>query len=82
MYIYFFSNDITHMEKKRICNHLSIRYQYSPSSPFYLVYIYEWRSGKYMSSVASNSKESLFKQLKEYAQLNEQEQAHLRRFIL
>ena len=78
----FFSNDITHMEKKRICNHLSIRYQYSPSSPFYLVYIYEWRSGKYMFSVASNSKESLFKQLKEYAQLNEQEQAHLRRFIL
>jgi len=70
------------MEKQRICNHLSISYQYSPSSPFYLVYIYKWRSGEYLSSVASNSKESLFRQIKEYAQLNEQEQAHLRRFIL
>ena len=70
------------MEKQRICNHLSISYQYSPLSPFYLVHIYEWRSGEYISSVASNSKESLFRQIKEYAQLNEQEQVHLRRFIL
>jgi len=82
MYIYFFGNNVNYMEKQRICNHLSISYQYSPSSPFYLVYIYEWRSGEYLSSVASNSKESLFRQIKEYAQLNEQEQAHLRRFIL
>lgn len=70
------------MEKKRICNHLSISYQCSKSSPFYLVYIFEWRTGNYISSVASNSKESLLKQIEEYAQLNEQEQAHLRNFIL
>ena len=49
---------------------------------FYLVYLFEWRSGKYISSVASNSQESLFRQIKEYAHLNEQEQADLRKFIL
>lgn len=81
-YVYVFTKDINLMEKKRICNHLSISCQYSPSSPFYLVYLFEWRSGKYISSVASNSKESLFRQIKEYAHLNEQEQADLRKFIL
>jgi hypothetical protein len=81
-YVYVFTKDINLMEKKRICNHLSISCQYSPSSPFYLVYLFEWRSGKYIFSVASNSKESLFRQIKEYAHLNEQEQADLRKFIL
>ncbi len=80
--ICFFSKDIHYMDKKRICNHLSISYQYSPSSPFCLVYIYQWPSGEYISSVASNSKESLLRQIKEYAHLNEQEQVDLRRFIL
>jgi len=70
------------MEKKKICNHLSISYQYSESSPFYLVFLFEWRTGNYISSVASNSKGSLLKQIKEYAQLNEQEQSDLRRFII
>ncbi|QXZ21805.1 hypothetical protein [Lelliottia amnigena] len=82
-YVYIFSSkDINQMEKKRICNPLSISRQYSPSSLFHLVYLFEWRSRKYISSVASNGKESLFKKIKQYAQLNEQEQAHLRRFIL
>jgi len=78
----FFSKNINHVEKQRICNHLSISYKYSPSSLFYRVYLFEWRSGKYISSVASNSKESLLREIKQYAHLNEQEQADLRRFIL
>lgn len=70
------------MEKKRICNNFSINYQYSRKSPFFLVSVFEWTTGLYVSSLMSNDKESLIKQLVEYAQLNGQEEIQLRKIII
>lgn len=69
------------MEKKRICNNLSIHYQSSLTSPLFFVSIFERRTGRYVSSLLSNNKESLIRQISEYAQLNEQEEIQLREII-
>lgn len=69
------------MEKKRICNNFSINYQYSTASTLFLVSFFEWRTGCYVSSMMSNNKESLIKQISEYARLNEQEEIQLRKII-
>lgn len=70
------------MEKKTICNNFSINYQYSRKSPLSLVSVFEWTTGLYVSSLMSNDKESLIKQLVEYAQLNGQEEIQLRKMII
>ena len=69
------------MEKKRICNDLSINYQYSKTSPLFLVSVFEWKTGCYVSSLMSNNKESLIKQIVEYAKLSKQEEIQMRKII-
>lgn len=69
------------MEKKRICNDISIHYQYSKTTLLFLVSFFEWRTDCYVSSMMSNNKESLIKQISEYAKLNEQEEIQLRKII-
>lgn len=44
--------------------------------------VFEWTTGLYVSSLMSNDKESLIKQLVEYAQLNGQEEIQLRKIII
>lgn len=69
------------MVTKKICNHLSIHYQHSTASTLFLVSFFEWQTGCYVSSMMSNNKESLIKQISEYARLNEQEEILMRKII-
>ncbi|BBS37831.1 hypothetical protein ACHHY8_13915 [Enterobacter cloacae complex sp. 2024EL-00215] len=70
------------MEKIKISNNISIFYQFSRSSSVYLASLFDANTGDYISSVMSNNKESLIKQVEAYAQLDENEQAQLRKLII
>jgi hypothetical protein len=51
------------------------------NNTLFFVSVFEWRTGCYVSSMMSNNKESLIKQISEYARLNEQEEIQLRKII-
>lgn len=70
------------MEKANLNNNISISYQFSRSSSVYLASFFDAKTGAYISSVMSNNKESLIKQIEAYAQLDESEQAQLRKLII
>lgn len=70
------------MEKQKICAHLSINYSNSNSSSLHLVSLFELSTGNYIFSMMSNDKESLIKQIEQFAKLNDRQLAHLRKIII
>ncbi|MBM3071669.1 hypothetical protein [Lelliottia sp. RWM.1] len=70
------------MDKLKISGKISITYQYSKSSPLYLVSLFDTSTGNYLSSIMSNNKESVILQIKEYAHLSEHELTQLRKAII
>lgn len=69
------------MEKKKISDNISISYQHSKLSSIHFASIYDRRTGSYIISLMTNNRESLIKQITDYAKLDEQAQTQLRKII-